>query len=246
MRNQHKYTSEDIEFIRKNIDTMSFPKMADVFSEKYGNRFLGCSIQKVAYRNGIKKAVRVYQNGKDRKIRFDNVTEEKKDFIKDNFSSCNTYEELSVMYKKEFGVDCSRDSMNRLCIELGLSHDNAGCFRKGGRTRKLEVGTERVGSGYKQCVKVFDNELPSGNSSNWVQKSRYVYESHKGKIPKGYLIIHLDGDKNNFDIENLYCVSRRITALLASNDWFRLDKEAKLTAIKLCELNLKLKESEVV
>ena len=32
---------------------------------------------------------------------------------------------------------------------------------------------------------------------------RYIYEKFKGKIPDGYLIHHIDFDKNNNNIENL-------------------------------------------
>lgn len=36
---------------------------------------------------------------------------------------------------------------------------------------------------------------------------RKIYESHYGKIPKGYHIHHIDGDPFNNDITNLMCVS---------------------------------------
>lgn len=40
------------------------------------------------------------------------------------------------------------------------------------------------------------------------RRPRAIYEEHYGKIPKGYVIYHLDGDKNNDDPSNLEAISR--------------------------------------
>jgi hypothetical protein len=40
------------------------------------------------------------------------------------------------------------------------------------------------------------------------RRPRKVYEEHFGEIPKGYVIYHLDGDKNNDDPYNLEAISR--------------------------------------
>jgi len=41
-----------------------------------------------------------------------------------------------------------------------------------------------------------------------VRRPRQVWESINGPIPKGYVIIHLDGNRYNDDINNLDCISR--------------------------------------
>ena len=41
-----------------------------------------------------------------------------------------------------------------------------------------------------------------------IRRPREVYEKHYGKIPKGYIIWHIDGNKHNDDIENLEAISR--------------------------------------
>ena len=38
-------------------------------------------------------------------------------------------------------------------------------------------------------------------------KHRLIYEKHHGKLPKGYKVIFADGNKNNFDIDNLVAIS---------------------------------------
>lgn len=52
-------------------------------------------------------------------------------------------------------------------------------------------------------VKVCDGK---GNK-NWVPKQRVIYEQHYGPIPKGHKVIFADGNRFNFDIDNLVLVS---------------------------------------
>ena len=47
------------------------------------------------------------------------------------------------------------------------------------------------------------------NSTIHKSMHRYVWEYYNGKIPKGYEIHHIDGDKGNNDISNLECISKK-------------------------------------
>lgn len=42
-----------------------------------------------------------------------------------------------------------------------------------------------------------------------VRRPRMVYEKHFGKIPKGFVIYHKDGDKKNDHIDNLEAIPRK-------------------------------------
>lgn len=41
------------------------------------------------------------------------------------------------------------------------------------------------------------------------RRPRAVWEQHHGTLPEGYVVIHLDSDKDNDDISNLKAISRR-------------------------------------
>lgn len=79
---------------------------------------------------------------------------------------------------------------------------------------------------------------------NWVQKHRYIYEQQHGEIPNDHIIIFLDGNKTNFSINNLYCISRKIHAVMNKNRWFSENPDLTLTAIKWCELFYALKGNQ--
>jgi hypothetical protein len=41
-----------------------------------------------------------------------------------------------------------------------------------------------------------------------LRRPRAIYEKHYGEIPKGYVIRHVDGNKDNDNIKNLVAISR--------------------------------------
>ena len=75
---------------------------------------------------------------------------------------------------------------------------------------------------------------------NWMEKQRYIWEQVHGPIPKGHVVVFLDGNNRNFDIDNLYCMDRKWMPFMVKNKWFTTDREHTLTAIKWCELHYAL------
>lgn len=80
-------------------------------------------------------------------------------------------------------------------------------FSKGNRpVNTMPIGTElELSDGYI-WVKIDDVDHAKKNV-NWRQKHRLIYEKHHGPIPKNHRIIFKDGNRKNFDIDNLACVS---------------------------------------
>lgn len=56
------------------------------------------------------------------------------------------------------------------------------------------------------------------------------------------MVIHLDGNKLNCDIDNLYCIPKKFRALMNKNHWYTDSREHTLTAIKWCELYYALRK----
>ena len=56
--------------------------------------------------------------------------------------------------------------------------------------------------------------------NKWISKHRYIWEQyHQKEVPKGKVVIFLDGNNRNFEIENLKLISRG--ALLILNKRYR-------------------------
>ena len=64
-------------------------------------------------------------------------------------------------------------------------------------------------------IKVPEPNPHTTAETRWVRKAVWVWRQTHGDIPKGHVVIVLDGNDANCDLENLVCVHRR--ALVALN-----------------------------
>lgn len=114
------------------------------------------------------------------------------EFLKANYKG-KTNQELTEMVNKTFNRTLKESSIKR--------YKNLYHLKSGNDTKykiKYFPNEEKNVQGYIK-IKV--------HSHLWVQKSRVIWEQKNGKIPKGYKIIHLDGNALNDDIDNLACIS---------------------------------------
>ncbi len=83
-------------------------------------------------------------------------------------------------------------------------------FKKGNipHNKKPEFSERKDKDGYV-LIKV---------NGNYIPKRRYVYESNFGKISKENFVIHIDGNNENFEPENLKEVSKKQFMLSQRND----------------------------
>ena len=121
----------------------------------------------------------------------------------------------------------------------GLTKANVTSFKKGQKSHNYKpVGSERITKdGYCE-IKVSDT------GRRWKSKHVLIYEKHHGKVPKGSAVIFLDGDKRNFDIDNLYLVTRSQLAMLNKNSLIQKDAELTKTAINVVDLMKKISAIE--
>ena len=121
----------------------------------------------------------------------------------------------------------------------GLTKANVTSFKKGQKSHNYKpVGSERITKdGYCE-IKVSDT------GRRWRLKHVLIYEKHHGKVPKGSAVIFLDGDKRNFDIDNLYLVTRSQLAMLNKNSLIQKDADLTKTAINVVGLMKKISAME--
>ena len=181
-------------------------------------------------------------------------TDEECEWLRKNICQYS-YRELTKAFNKQFKRNLTFAAVEHKCARLGIDHGRKHTFEKGKNNPcsiTLPIGAECVSAG-KVYVKV--NDLPISNGGgklahggskygaggNFVQKNRYVYEQHYGPIPKGYMIVSLVNDKNNFEPQNLYATTRGVNMMMCQNKWYTESRENTLTAIKYCELQFALK-----
>jgi hypothetical protein len=166
-------------------------------------------------------------------------TKEQIQFLKDNVNGKSVYE-LTDLFNKEFSCNKSIRSIRKFKERYHLKSNYRGkSFKNGHHYNYKPIGSERIcnNNGYQRTqIKVGEHK--------WVDKQRYLYEKYIAKIPKGYEVIFLDGNKDNFELSNLALISNKEHGLMSKYKIFFKDKDLNETSIILAKLKLKMKEVE--
>lgn len=160
--------------------------------------------------------------------------------------------ELAQKFNKKFDCCITKSCLSQAMVRRGIRGDHDGRFLPGHNTwnkgksvnylsgtqfkkgsvpaRTRPIGSERVEKDGNVFVKV-------GMPRKWRPKKLIIWEQAFGKIPKGYFIMFLDGNKKNFELSNLACVNRKeFVALNCAEKVQKLPKElfpAVLALVKL-------------
>lgn len=158
-------------------------------------------------------------------------TEEEKAFLQE-FVPGHSHKEITEEFNRRFSANITVGQIKSSIIRYSLNTGRTGRFEKGHKTHNKgkkgvcakgcektwfkkgrlphntkPIGYERVSKdGYIE-VKIAMRPSDTQSGRNFVLKHRLIYEQANGPIPKGYNVIFLDGDKRNFDLENLALVT---------------------------------------
>lgn len=128
---------------------------------------------------------------------------------------------------KNKGKKMSAEQYEKSCLTM---------FKKGQLPPNTEpVGTEKMLADGYIWVKV--NDAPKAPKKvNWKQKHVLIWEQVNGPVPENHVVIFLDGDHENFYLDNLKMVSRATNARLNQNHLRHKDKELTEAGVAVAEL----------
>lgn len=191
-------------------------------------------------------------------------TEEEIEFIRKIYPYYEN-KEISKMVKNKFGFDVSaRNLINAKTIykmpdkvipnsgrlQKGVVPWNKGkrmsdetkkklkntFFKKGQTINNRPIGSTRLGNDGYLVIKI---EEPN----KWQLYQRYVYEkAHGVKLAKNEAVIFADGDRSNFDIDNLIKVSKANLCYLNSNNLIFDDPELTKVGVTVSKVAEKINE----
>lgn len=167
-------------------------------------------------------------------------TAEEKEFLKE-YVPGHSHKEIAAEFSKRFPPGITESQAKSAVKRYHLKTGHTGRFVKGQESHNkgvrmsseqyklaeptmfkkgnvpyntLPIGTElELPDGYI-WVKI-DNIPKAKKNVNWRQKHRLLWEQNFGEIPDGYLVIFKDGDRRNFDLGNLACVSKQVNLQMA-------------------------------
>lgn len=212
----HEYTKCEIEWLKSQPKGISKTKLCDDFCKKFNCKMSYRSFFDFLFENGIRTDKRHH------------YTKEENDFLIENVGKV-AYKELTDLFNKKFNTNVSLVSLRSQCLTyLGI--------KQGFNPKNhLEVGVMRKSNTGFTRVKTTKEEYLDRNV-RWKSLGRLIYEKHYGEIPDDCVVIFLDGNNENFEPSNLYCITKSIHAVMASHKWFSDNRELTLAAIKWCEL----------
>ena len=158
-------------------------------------------------------------------------TTEQIEFLKETYPKYGCKRTLQ-MFNEKFNETRTMSGMKNFGFQYGIqvNHD----VRVSNRTR-LNHGkraVRNVGAIRNECNRLV-MKMPNGK---WEQVGRAVWTLEHGKIPKGYSVIHLDGNVNNYDITNLMAVPQKYVGLLSVYNMRSEFAVVTQTGVKWCEL----------
>ena len=187
-------------------------------------------------------------------------TNEMIEFLKE-VTSGKTYKEITEIFNKKFNLNVTAEKIKSLLSRKKICTGTKGClykkgsvpwnkgkkgymganrtsFKKGHKPKNWRpVGSERVDTEGYTLIKIAEPR-------KWVLKHRIIWEEHyKMKVPFGQAIIFGDGDKTNFNIENLICVSRKELRVLNKCSLIKNEAELTKTGLNIAKIRIKLSES---
>lgn len=163
--------------------------------------------------------------------------EEEKKFIKDNVLNTSN-KKLAEMFNKQFNTNITVRQIKTFKYHNNLSNGIDTRFSKNNRMQiNRPIGSERKCSNGHMWIKVEEPNV-------WQLKHRYLYEKYKGKLKRDDIVIFADGDKTNFDLDNLVLISKREHFTMIAKNLFFKDKQLTNTGLVLAKLMNKKRDAQ--
>ena len=171
------------------------------------------------------------------------LSPKQEEYLKSILKGYSSKEVINLM-KDKYNIELTIDNIKNRRRKYNIKReDNPGQFKKHHIPHnKKEIGEEV----YIKCtgkkrwfVKTKNRRKEKGI---FITKERYIYEKYIDKIPKGYKVIHLNGNLNDFDLDNLYLVKQNELFVMGFNNMFTKEKELTKTNIIIADLILKMKD----
>ena len=162
-----------------------------------------------------------------------------KEFEKEMYKKApnKTIEKLLDIATNKYNYHITKDMLMQYLSKREIRYKGYNPKKASAMGNIIPIGTEYIKPDGMVLVKVKPNK--------WKYKQRYIYEQyHKVELPKDIMVIFLDGDRTNFDINNLMAVSTPEYNCIKNKDLLSKNGMATKTAILGARLYYKIKEKE--
>lgn len=229
---RHYFTSLEEDFLRKNVCKYDCVEITNMFNKTFNTLLNIDSIRSKMSRMELTYITKNHV-----------YTKTEKEWIKENYDDY-TYEELATLFNNVFNCNVTAEKLQEVCrcLKIHKTNNKGRFLKKQTCINAMPIGSEITDADGYTWIKINDipyDENISANQNklnNWILKHKYIYEQKYGVVPDDMFVIFLDKNKENFSLDNLYCVNRKIHAVMCKNRWYTCNKDNTLAALKWCEL----------
>lgn len=205
-KNFGKYTPEMCQWLKDHYNTVKLDELVKQFNDTFNVDYTKSAVWH--------KLNRIFEGGivrdEHKMITRTKWTNEMIEWLKVHYED-DSYNRLAIKLNETFNVKVTGSSIEHKINRLGLKKSkesikycvvpNKFSFQKGHiPTTKKPIGYERIHPDGYTWVKVAEPDI-------FESKHRVIYKQHHGPIPKNHNVIFADGNKFNFDINNLILVN---------------------------------------
>jgi len=207
------YTSEMIKFLKDNSPSYTIKSITDLFNKEFNTNITTRRITETLYNYKI--------SYKKRKLE---LTPRMIDTLKELAIKHKGIETITDLFNKEFNTNLSHKNIYKAMVLRNIKYTHI-------RNKGNEIGAEFTSKKNGTFIK-FTND-GKNKYDNWILKHHFIWEQAHGKIPENYRIIFLDNNKQNFELENLECVSKIESILLKKYGFHTNNKEVTKTGLAI-------------
>lgn len=156
--------------------------------------------------------------------------------------------EIAELMSIKFGYEFRKSQIKSIMAKHKITNNMKNKVPKGTEpwNKGVAIGNSHIHNlknvGYEYINSSGFTMMKLDNPTRWVHKHRYLYEQQFGEIPKGKVLIFLDGNKQNLNLDNLHCITRKQLMKMNQNNLFYSDPELTKTGIEVAKLMLKVNE----
>lgn len=239
--NSVAYSDEEIEWVRQMYAEGDIHDTLDAFEAKFGRRPAKRGMYVLANRLGLKKKRwgAAHDGRAEQTMRWSQMPNEKAWMMEHAGHPAKLQEVIDGFYEA-FGITLCRSQVSLFRAAYGLSRRRS----HGGGRRRVPVGTERICKGYV-LVKVAEEATVAQSKDNWKLKHVHIWEQANGReCPKDWMVLFADGNRSNFDPENLVAVERRLIGPMNQAGLTWHDRESLEACINTARLKTRVNDME--
>ena len=251
------YFKEHIDYLREITPGRRSWEVAELFNERFNFSASEAAIRTLRLKHGIKLTV-------PRTVK--QYTDEQIAYLKELSERGLFNREITRLFNERFGTSRTENAIQQQRCKYGIKTTARHYWPKGhkpwnkglkgvnfgGKETQFKpghkphnwvpVGSERVNADGYIDVKVHDY-TGKDSKKNWKGKHIITWERHHGrKVPDGHAVIFGDGNRRNFDPENLILVSRAQLARMNQSGLIKNDAALTKTGAVVADLLNKIGE----